>query len=124
MADATVQPTDDPNGHLARKNVTLLNKLRAVHGLRSLERMAKDLGLPAAVKRQPKRVKETVKETVTTTRTGRRSQRVVGYDPAIIYDYIHNPWVDICAKWRPYVTIGDDTPTINGLPTPSRGGGK
>ena len=33
-------------------------------------------------------------------------------------------WVDICAKWRPYVTIGDDTPTINGLPTPSRGGGK
>jgi hypothetical protein len=43
---------------------------------------------------------------------------------AIIYDYIHNPWVDICAKWRPYVTIGDDTPTINGLPTPSRGGGK
>jgi hypothetical protein len=20
---------------------------------------------------------------------------------AIIYDYIHNPWVDICAKWRP-----------------------
>ena len=43
---------------------------------------------------------------------------------AIIYDYIHNPWVDICAKWRPYVTIGDDIPTINGLPTPSRGGGK
>jgi hypothetical protein len=43
---------------------------------------------------------------------------------AVIYDYIHNPWVDICAKWRPYVTIGDDTPTINGLPTPSRGGGK
>ena len=40
------------------------------------------------------------------------------------HDYIHNPSVDICAKWRPYVTIGDDTPTINGLPTPSRGGGK
>ena len=43
---------------------------------------------------------------------------------AIIYDYIHNPSVDICAKWRPYVAIGDDIPTINGLPTPSRGGGK
>ena len=43
---------------------------------------------------------------------------------AILYDYIHNPKVDICAKWRPYVTIGDDIPTIHGLPTPSRGGGK
>ena len=42
----------------------------------------------------------------------------------IIYDYIHHPCIDICAKWRPYVTIGDDTHTINGLPTPSRGGGK
>ena len=39
---------------------------------------------------------------------------------AILKDYVHHVDNSLVARWRPYLTIGDDTPTINGLPSPSR----
>ena len=39
---------------------------------------------------------------------------------AILKDYVHHVDNNLVARWRPYLTIGDDTPTINGLPSPSR----
>ena len=55
------------------------------------------------------------------SRQATRKQLNARLERAIYQSYTRQQGATFVARWRPYTSIGDDTPTIHGLPDPSRG---